>query len=83
MCRALVFVVVIAVRSVAVPVVDVIHVIFVSNCLVTAVRAVNVVWMGMGFMFGARHDQYRIAYMRIQQCVGRCRPVRPTSACWG
>ncbi|MBB4855828.1 hypothetical protein HNP40_003237 [Mycobacteroides chelonae] len=57
--------------------------IFVSNCLVTAVRAVNVVGMGMGFMFGARHVQYRIAYMRIQQCVEEYGPVRPPPACWG
>nr|WP_182878590.1 hypothetical protein [Mycobacteroides abscessus] len=58
-------VVVIAMRCVAMPVVDVIHVILVSNCFVAAVRAVDVVGMAVGFVLGARHGYDRIANMRI------------------
>ncbi len=64
-CRVLVLVVVIAVRCLAMPVVDVIHVILVSNCFVAAVRAVDVVGMAVGFVLGARHGYDRIANMRI------------------
>ncbi len=66
MCyRTLVLVVVIAMRSVAVPVMDVIHVILVSNCLVTAVGAVNMIGVAVGFVFGAGHVRNAIAHMRI------------------
>lgn len=58
-------VVVIAVRSVAVPVMDVIHVILVSDCLVTAVGAVNMIGVAVGFVFGTGHAPNAIAHMRI------------------
>jgi hypothetical protein len=61
----LVLVVVIAVRCVAMPVVDVVHVIVVGNCLVTAIRAVNMIRMRVGLVLGARHVDETIAYMRM------------------
>ncbi len=63
--RALVLVVVIAVRGVAVPVVDVIHVVLVSNCFVAAVRAVNVVGVVVGLVLGAGHTSDPTSDMRI------------------
>jgi len=66
MCyRTLVLVVVIAVRCVAVPVMDVIHMVLVSNCLVTAVGSVNMIGVVVGFVFGAGHVHQAIAHMRI------------------
>lgn len=63
--RALVLVVVIAVRGVAVTIVDVIHVILVSNCFVATIGAVSVIGMAVGFVLGARHGYDRIAHMRM------------------
>ncbi|TDZ94418.1 hypothetical protein CCUG62472_02612 [Mycobacteroides salmoniphilum] len=58
-------VVVIAVRGVAVPVVDVVHVVLVSNCLVAAVRAVDVVGMVVGLVLSTGHAFNTIADMRM------------------
>ncbi len=58
-------VVVIAVRGVAVPVVDVIHVVLVGDCLVAAVGAVDVVGMVVGLVLGAGHAANTIADMRM------------------
>lgn len=55
----------IAVRGVAVPVVDVIHVVLVRNCLVAAVRAVNVVGVVVGLVLGAGHASDPTSDMRI------------------
>lgn len=58
-------VVVIAVRGVAVPVVDVVHVVLVGDCLVAAVGAVDVVGMVVGLVLGAGHVANTIADMRM------------------
>lgn len=58
-------VVVIAMRGVAVPVVDVIHVVLVSDCLVAAVGAVDVVGMVVGLVLSAGHAVNTIADMRM------------------
>ncbi|TEA03857.1 hypothetical protein CCUG60884_02717 [Mycobacteroides salmoniphilum] len=58
-------VVVIAVRGVAVPVVDVVHVVLVSNCLLAAVRAVDVVGMVVGLVLSTGHAFNTIADMRM------------------
>ncbi|QCH23263.1 hypothetical protein DSM43276_01519 [Mycobacteroides salmoniphilum] len=58
-------VVVIAVWGVAVPVVDVVHVVLVSNCLVAAVRAVDVVGMVVGLVLSTGHAFNTIADMRM------------------
>ncbi|TDZ79507.1 hypothetical protein DE4585_03253 [Mycobacteroides salmoniphilum] len=58
-------VVVIAMRGVAVPVVDVIHVVLVSDCLVAAAGAVDVVGMVVGLVLGAGHALNTIADMRM------------------
>ncbi len=52
-------------RGVAVPVVDVIHVVLVSDCLVAAVGAVDVVGMVVGLVLSAGHAVNTIADMRM------------------
>lgn len=64
-----VFVVVIAVRSMAVAVVDVVHVIAVLDRLVSAVRTVGVVGVLVRLMLGARHTH---DCMRKYACESSC-----------